>query len=75
VVPSRKKCSDFGEPIYWRCGATDLTGRNEEKWFPPKERGGPLRTRFSGCLYANGLGRAAMRKSGSFEKSNAPLVS
>jgi len=32
----------------------------------------PCEPDFSGCLYANGLGRAGMRKTGSFEKSMAP---
>jgi hypothetical protein len=72
VVPSKKRGVILGEPICWRCWATS-TGRNEEKWFPRKECGGPLANPISlAASRANGLGRAGMRKTGSFEKSMAP---
>ena len=42
MVPSKKRAVILGEPICWRFWATDLSGRNEEKWFPRKECRGPL---------------------------------
>jgi len=77
VVPSRKRAVILGEPIYWRCGATDLSRkerRNEEKWFPRKNAAVPLRTRFLWLPLRERARPGGMRKSGSFEKSNAPLV-
>ena len=56
MVPSKKRAVIPGEPICWRFWATDLSGRNEEKWFPRKKCGGPL---------ANPTSLAASRRTGS----------
>ena len=60
MVPSRKSAVIPGEPIYWRCGATDLSRKERGKVVPSKRtRRSHCEPDFSGCLYANGLGRAA----------------
>ena len=75
MVPSRKSAVILGEPIYWRCGATDLSRKERGKVVPSKERGEvPLRTRFLWLPLRERARPGGMRKSGSFEKSNAPLV-
>jgi hypothetical protein len=74
VVPSRKSAVILGEPIYWRCGATDLSRKERGKVVPSKERGGPIATRFLWLPLRERARPGGMRKSGSFEKSNAPLV-
>ena len=73
MVPSKTRGVILGEPIYWRCGATDLSRKERGKVVPSKERGGPIANPISlAASRANGLGRAGMRKTGSFEKSMAP---
>jgi hypothetical protein len=42
VVPSRRSAVILGEPIYWRCGATDLSRKEQGKVVPSKECGGPV---------------------------------
>ena len=75
MVPSKKHAVILGEPICWRFWATDLNRKERGKVVPSKECGGPLANPISlATSRANGLGRAGMRKSGSFEKSMAPLV-
>ena len=36
MVPSRKRAVILGEPIYWRCGATDLSRKERGKVVPSK---------------------------------------
>jgi len=74
VVPSRKSAVILGEPIYWRCGATDLSRKERGKVVPRKNAAVPLRTRFLWLPLRERARPGGMRKSGSFEKSNAPLV-
>ena len=71
MVPSRKRAVILGEPIYWRCGATDLSRKERGKVVPSKERGGPI---------ANPISLAASTRTGSagrheekwFRKENVP---
>ena len=56
MVPSRKRAVILGEPIYWRCGATDLSRKERGKVVPSKERGGPI---------ANPISLAASTRTGS----------
>lgn len=56
MVPSRNSAVILGEPIYWRCGATDLSRKERGKVVPSKECRGPL---------ANPTSLAASRRTGS----------
>jgi hypothetical protein len=72
VVPAKKVQVILGEPIYGRCWATDLSRKERGKVVPSKRvRLSHCELDFPGGLYANGLGRVGMRKSGSFENSMA----
>jgi hypothetical protein len=55
VVPSRKSAVILGEPIYWRCGSTDLSRKERGKVVPSKECGGPV---------ANPISMAASTRTG-----------
>ena len=56
MVPSRKSAVILCEPIYWRCGATDLSRKERGKVVPSKEYGGPV---------ANPISLAASTRTGS----------
>ncbi len=74
MVPSEKRALIPGEPICWLPGQPISAGRNEEKWFPRKSAAVPLRTRFPWLPLGERARPGGMRKTGSFEKSIAPLV-
>jgi len=75
VVPSKTCAVILGEPIYWRCGATDLSRKERGKVVPSKRvPRSPCEPDFPGCLLGERARPGGMRKSGSFEKSIAPLV-
>jgi len=57
VVPSKERAVILGEPICWRCWATDLNRNELRKVVPSKECGGPLAITLAASR-ANGLGRA-----------------
>ena len=62
MVPSRNSAVILGEPICWRCWATDLNRKERGKVVPStRVRRSPLRTRFPWLPLerTNGLGRAA----------------
>jgi hypothetical protein len=51
VVPSKKRAVIFGEPICWRCWATDLNRKERGKVVPSKRlRRSPCEPDFPGCL-------------------------
>jgi hypothetical protein len=74
VVPSKNvNDSRRSDPLAF-LGKPISAGRNEEKWFPRKNAAVPLRTRFLWLPLRERARPGGMRKSGSFEKSMAPLV-
>lgn len=51
MVPSKKRAVIFGEPIFWRCWATDLNRKKRGKVVPSKRlRRSPCEPDFPGCL-------------------------
>ena len=75
MVPSKTCAVILGEPICWRCSATDLSRKERGKVVPSKiVRRSALRTRFPWLPLGERARPGGMRKSGSFEKSMAPLV-
>jgi hypothetical protein len=51
VVPSKKRAVLLGEPICWRCWATDLDRKEGGKVVPSKRvRRSPCEPNFQGCL-------------------------
>ena len=55
MVPSKKRAVILGEPICWRCWATDLSRKERGKVVPSKERG----------AIANPISLAASTRTGS----------
>ena len=74
MVPSKTCAVILGEPICWRCWATDLSRKERGKVVPSKRAAVPLRTRLPWLPLGERARPGGMRKSGSFEKSIAPLV-
>lgn len=75
MVPSKKRAVILGEPIFWRCCATDLSRKERGKVVPSKRvPRSPCEPRLPWLPLGERARPGGMRKSGSFEKSIAPLV-